>query len=180
MSTLTFFVFETNTIFLPQPLLQSLSRAAAAASSPHTPPHPTHTPHTPSYTDKLEEALLSHQPPTSLPQMMRRIPLPPRRISRSADNSPDVIKRVRHDNNNTEQPQIQATDFSTKNNSLLNNSRHDQGNGNGISNSSSSPSPRLMDEVKNEPLDMICGPNADIDRSTDDTPPHHNRPIVSW
>ncbi|XP_026314064.1 broad-complex core protein isoforms 1/2/3/4/5 isoform X2 [Hyposmocoma kahamanoa] len=159
------------------PLLQSLSRAAAAASSPHTPPHPSHTPHTPSYTDKLEEALLSHQPPTSLPQMMRRIPLPPRRVSRSADNSPDVIKRVRHDNNNTEQPQIQATDFSTKNNSLLNNSRHDQGNGNGISNSSSSPSPRLMDEVKNEPLDMICGPNADIDRSTDDTPPHHNRPI---
>ncbi|XP_049873757.1 broad-complex core protein isoforms 1/2/3/4/5 isoform X1 [Pectinophora gossypiella] len=160
------------------PLVQSLARAAAAAaSSPHTPPQPAHTPHTPSYTEKLEEALMSHQPPTNL-QPMRRIPIPPRRMSRSADNSPDVIKRVRHDNNNTEQPQIHATDFSTKNHSMMNNSRHEGGNnGNGISNSSSSPSPRLMDEVKNEPLDMICGSNADIDRSTDDTPPHSHRPI---
>ncbi|KAI5635183.1 BTB/POZ domain-containing protein [Phthorimaea operculella] len=162
------------------PLVQSLARAAAAAASsphtphtPHTPPHPAHTPHTPSYTEKLEEALLS-QPPTP---MMRRIPLPPRRMSRSADNSPDVIKRVRHDNNNTEQ-QIHATDFSTKHHGMLNNSRHEPGNnGNGISNSSSSPSPRLMDDVKNEPIDMICGSNADIERSIDDTPPHSHRPI---
>ncbi|XP_046965658.1 broad-complex core protein isoform X1 [Vanessa cardui] len=164
------------------PLVQSIARAAAAAaSSPHTPPHPAHTPHaphtphtphTPSYTEKLEEALL-HPPP-----IMRRIPLPPRRMSRSADNSPDVIKRARHDNNN-DQPQIH--DFSTKNHSMVNNTRahNEQGNnGNGISNSSSSPSPRLMDEVKNEPLDMICPSNPDIDRSTDDTPPHsHHRPL---
>ncbi|XP_045772485.1 broad-complex core protein isoform X1 [Maniola jurtina] len=156
------------------PLVQSIARAAAAAaSSPHTPPHPAHTPHaphTPSYTEKLEEALLHP------PSIMRRIPLPPRRMSRSADNSPDVIKRVRHDNNN-DQPQIH--DFSTKNHSMMNNTRaHEQGNGNGISNSSSSPSPRLMDEVKNEPLDMICQSNPDIDRSTDDTPPHsHHRPL---
>ncbi|KAG7308354.1 hypothetical protein JYU34_005550 [Plutella xylostella] len=163
------------------PLVQSLARAAAAAqaaASPHTPPHPAHTPHpphpphTPSYTEKLEEAL--SQPPP-LP-MMRRAPLPPRRISRSADNSPDVIKRARHDNNNTEQSQVH--DFSTKNHNLINNTRAhaDSGNGNGISNSSGSPSPsRLMNEVKDEPLDMICGPNADIDRSIDDTPPHHHR-----
>lgn len=152
------------------PLVQSLARAAEA--SPRTPPHPAHTPHTPSYTDKLEEALLSHPPQSSVHQMMRRVPIPPRRLSRSQDNSPDVIKRTRHDNNNTD-PQIHAADFSTKNHSMVNNTRaHDTGNGNGISNSSSSPSPRLMDEVKNEPLDMICGPNADIDRSTDDTPPH--------
>ncbi|XP_039753213.1 broad-complex core protein-like [Pararge aegeria] len=156
------------------PLVQSIARAAAAAaSSPHTPPHPAHTPHTPhtpSYTEKLEEALLHP------PSIMRRIALPTRRMSRSADNSPDVIKRVRHDNNN-DQPQIH--DFSTKNHSMINNTRaHEQGNGNGISNSSSSPSPRLMDEVKNEPLDMICQSNADIDRSTDDTPPHsHHRPL---
>nr|XP_053610076.1 broad-complex core protein isoforms 1/2/3/4/5 isoform X8 [Plodia interpunctella] len=154
------------------PLLQSL-RASATAPSPHTPPHPAHTPHpvhTPSYNEKLEEALSL---PT--PQMLRRIPLPPRRMSRSADNSPDVIKRPRHDNNNTEQNQVH--DFSTKNS--INNSRHEPGNnGNGISNSSSSPSPRLMDDVvKNEPLDMMCVQNADIDRSTDDTPPHHHRPL---
>ncbi|KAM3957756.1 uncharacterized protein ACR2FA_008192 isoform 2-T2 [Aphomia sociella] len=159
------------------PLLQSLR--ATTAPSPHTPPHPAHTPHTahtPSYSEKLEEALSL---PTSMQHMMRRIPLPPRRISRSADNSPDVIKRPRHDNNNTEQNQVH--DFSTKNHSLVNNTRsHAEpgNNGNGISNSSSSPSPRLMDEVKNEPLDMICVPNADIDRSTDDTPPHpHHRPL---
>ncbi|XP_048478698.1 broad-complex core protein isoforms 1/2/3/4/5 isoform X6 [Plutella xylostella] len=160
------------------PLVQSLARAAAAAqaaASPHTPAHPAHTPHpphTPSYTEKLEEAL--SQPPP-LP-MMRRAPLPPRRISRSADNSPDVIKRARHDNNNTEQSQVH--DFSTKNHNLINNTRAhaDSGNGNGISNSSGSPSPsRLMNEVKDEPLDMICGSNADIDRSIDDTPPHHHR-----
>ncbi|KAL4712067.1 hypothetical protein ACJJTC_005303 [Scirpophaga incertulas] len=154
------------------PLLQTV-RAASMAPSPHTPPHPAHTPHahTPSY-DKLEEALTI---PSSVQNMMRRIPLPPRRLSRS-DNSPDVIKRPRHDNNN-EQPQIH--DFSTKNHALINNTRaHESGNnGNGISNSSSSPSPRLMDEVKNEPLDMICVPNADIDRSTDDTPPHHHRQL---
>ncbi|OWR53165.1 broad-complex isoform Z1 [Danaus plexippus plexippus] len=153
------------------PLVQSIARAAAAAaSSPHTPPHPAHTPqnpHTPSYSEKLEEALLH---PT-----MRRISLPPRRISRSADNSPDVIKRARHDNNND---QAQVHDFSTKNHSMNNTRAHnEQGNGNGISNSSSSPSPRLMDEVKNEPLDMICPSNPDIDRSTDDTPPHHHRPL---
>ncbi|XP_032517191.2 broad-complex core protein isoform X1 [Danaus plexippus] len=153
------------------PLVQSIARAAAAAaSSPHTPPHPAHTPqnpHTPSYSEKLEEALLQ---PT-----MRRISLPPRRISRSADNSPDVIKRARHDNNND---QAQVHDFSTKNHSMNNTRAHnEQGNGNGISNSSSSPSPRLMDEVKNEPLDMICPSNPDIDRSTDDTPPHHHRPL---
>ncbi|CAH0398156.1 unnamed protein product [Chilo suppressalis] len=161
------------------PLLQTV-RASNTAPSPHTPPHPAHTPHaahTPSYTEKLEEALSI---PTTIPNMMgmRRIPLPPRRISRSADNSPDVIKRPRHDNNNTEQPQIH--DFSTKNHPLVNNTRaHESGNnGNGISNSSSSPSPRLMDEVKNEPLDMICVPNAEIDRSTDDTPPHtHHRQL---
>lgn len=164
-----------------QPLLQTM-RASTTAPSPHTPPHPAHTPHlghTPSYTEKLEEALL--QPaPSSVPQI-RRMPMPPRRISRSADNSPDVIKRPRHDNNNSEQPQIHAADFSTKNHSLVNNTRaHESGNnGNGISNSSSSPSPRLMDEVKNEPLDMICPSNQDIDRSTDDTPPHSHRPMVS-
>ncbi|XP_072949647.1 uncharacterized protein br isoform X2 [Epargyreus clarus] len=158
------------------PLVQSIARAAAAAaSSPHTPPHPVHTPHTPhtpNYNEKLEEALLNHPPP-----MMRRIPLPPRRMSRSADNSPDVIKRTRHDNNN-DQPQIH--DFSTKNHSMNNSRAHtEQGNnGNGISNSSSSPSPRLMEEVKNEPLDMICPSNPDIDRSTDDTPPHpHHRAL---
>ncbi|XP_063624437.1 broad-complex core protein isoforms 1/2/3/4/5 isoform X3 [Cydia splendana] len=160
------------------PLVQSLARAAAAAASPHTPPpHPAHAhPHTPSYTDKLEEALLSHPQHSSIQHMMRRVSLPPRRMSRSADNSPDVIKRARHDNNN--ETQIHAADFSTKNHSIINNTRaHEPGNnGNGISNSSSSPSPRLMDEVKNEPLDMICGSNADIDRSTDDTPPHH-RPL---
>ncbi|XP_045498158.1 broad-complex core protein [Colias croceus] len=151
------------------PLVQSLARANTAPS-PHTPPHPAHTSHTPHtphtpYTDKLEEALL-HPP-------IRRLHAPPRRLSRSADNSPDVIKRARHDNNN-DQPQIH--DFSTKN-PLLNNTRaHEQpNNGNGVSNSLS-PSPRLMDEVKNEPLDMICPTNADIDRSTDDTPPHsHHR-----
>lgn len=172
----------SNIPHLSQHLVQSLARAAAAAASPHTPPlHPAHAhPHVPSYTDKLEEALLSHPPHSSVPPMMRRVPLPPRRISRSADNSPDVIKRARHDNNN-EQPQIHAADFSTKNHNMINNTRaHEPGNnGNGISNSSSSPSPRLMDEVKNEPLDMICGSNADIDRSTDDTPPHH-RPHVSF
>ncbi|XP_060803474.1 broad-complex core protein isoforms 1/2/3/4/5 isoform X2 [Amyelois transitella] len=156
------------------PLLQTL-RASATAPSPHTPPHPAHTPHpvhTPSYNEKLEEALSL---PTGVPpQMLRRIPLPPRRMSRSADNSPDVIKRPRHDNNNTEQNQVH--DFSTKNS--INNSRHEPGNnGNGISNSSSSPSPRLMEDVKNEPLDMMCVQNADIDRSTDDTPPHHHRPL---
>ncbi|XP_063383650.1 broad-complex core protein isoforms 1/2/3/4/5 isoform X2 [Cydia fagiglandana] len=160
------------------PLVQSLARAAAAAASPHTPPpHPAHAhPHTPSYTDKLEEALLSHPQHSSIQHMMRRVSLPPRRMSRSADNSPDVIKRARHDNNN--ETQIHAADFSTKNHSIINNTRaHEPGNnGNGISNSSSSPSPRLMDEVKNEPLDMICSSNADIDRSTDDTPPHH-RPL---
>ncbi|CAH0715245.1 unnamed protein product, partial [Brenthis ino] len=156
-------------------LVQSVARAtAAAASSPHTPPHPAHTPqapHTPTYSEKLEEALL--HPPSSI---MRRI-LPPRRMSRSADNSPDVIKRARHDNNN-DQPQIH--DFSTKNHSMVNNTRaHEQGNnGNGICNSSSSPSPRLMDEVKNEPLELMCPSNPDIDRSTDDTPPHsHHRPL---
>ncbi|XP_063536752.1 broad-complex core protein isoforms 1/2/3/4/5 isoform X3 [Cydia strobilella] len=160
------------------PLVQSLARAAAAAASPRTPPpHPAHAhPHTPSYTDKLEEALLSHPQHSSIQHMMRRVSLPPRRMSRSADNSPDVIKRARHDNNN--ETQIHAADFSTKNHSIINNTRaHEAGNnGNGISNCSSSPSPRLMDEVKNEPLDMICGSNADIDRSTDDTPPHH-RPL---
>ncbi|XP_052753449.1 broad-complex core protein isoforms 1/2/3/4/5 isoform X3 [Galleria mellonella] len=155
------------------PLLQTLR--ATTAPSPHTPPHPAHIPHTahtPTYSEKLEEAL-SHGGPFS-----RRLPLPPRRISRSADNSPDVIKRPRHDNNNTEN---QVHDFSTKNHSLVNNTRshvEPGNNGNGISNSSSSPSPRLMDEVKNEPLDMICVPNADIDRSTDDTPPHtHHRAL---
>lgn len=111
--------------------------------------------------------------------MMRRIPLPPPRRMSSTDNSPDVIKRPRHDNNNTESPQMHAADFSTKNHSILNSRGHEQGNnGNGISNSSSSPSPRLMDEVKNEPVDMICPSNPDIDRCTDDTPPHtHHRPI---
>lgn len=158
-------------------------RASATAPSPHTPPHAAHTPHhghTPSFTEKLEEALL--QPTSSVPQMGRRMPLPSNRInSRSADNSPDVIKRPRHENNN-EQPQIHAADFSTKNHHPINNTRaHESGNnGNGISNSSSSPSPRLMDEVKNEPLDMICPSNPDMDRSTDDTPPHSHRPIVSW
>lgn len=152
---------------------------SSTAPSPHTPPHPAHmphTPHTPSYNEKLEEALL--QPTSS--HLMRRIPIPSRRMSSSTDNSD--VKRPRHDNNNTEQPQIHAADFSTKNHSLVNNTRaHESGNnGNGISNSSSSPSPRLMDEVKNEPLDMICQSNPDIDRSTDDTPPHsHLRPLVS-
>ncbi|XP_037294514.1 broad-complex core protein isoforms 1/2/3/4/5 isoform X3 [Manduca sexta] len=161
------------------PLLQTMR--TSAAPSPHTPPHTAHSshmPHTPNYTEKLEEALL--QPSSSVPPMMRRIPLPPpRRMSSSADNSPDVIKRPRHDNNN-EQPQIHAADFSTKNHSMVNNRAHAEpgNNGNGISNSSSSPSPRLIDEVKNEPLDMICPSNPDIDRSTDDTPPHsHHRPM---
>lgn len=168
---------KLHVIVCSQPLVQSIARAAAAAaSSPHTPPHPAHTPqtpHTPNYSEKLEEALL-HPPP-----ILRRINLPPRRMSRSADNSPDVIKRARHDNNN-DQPQIH--DFSTKNHSMINNTRaHEQGNnGNGISNSSSSPSPRLIDEVKNEPLELMCQSNPDIDRSTDDTPPHsHHRPLVS-
>ncbi|XP_041979345.1 broad-complex core protein isoforms 1/2/3/4/5 isoform X4 [Aricia agestis] len=142
------------------PILQSLARASTAAPSPHTPPHPAHTPlpahppHTPhppltpSYTEKLEDALLYPQ---------RRVTLPPRRLSR-AESSPD-IKRARHDNNND-----QIHDFSTK--GAVNN------NGNGVSNSSSSPSPRLMDEVKHEPLDM-CPPDAE----RDDTPPHtHHRP----
>ncbi|XP_049694103.1 broad-complex core protein isoform X3 [Helicoverpa armigera] len=155
------------------PLLQPMR--APSTTSPHTPPHSahsTHISHAPSY-DRLEEALL--QPTSSsVQQLMRRTPLPPRRLSRSADNSPDVIKRPRHDNNN-EQPQIHATDFSTKNNT---HSRHETGNnGNGISNSSSSPSPRLIDEVKNEPIDMCPSSNPDIDRSTDDTPPHHHRPL---
>ncbi|GBP16001.1 hypothetical protein EVAR_94349_1 [Eumeta japonica] len=163
----------------PLAQVQSLARAAAA-SSPRTPPHPAHTPHpphTPSFTEKLEEALLSHPPPVQPNPMMRRVPLPPRRMSRSADNSPDVIKRIRHDNNN-DQPQIQAADFSTKNHSLVNN-RHDSGNnGNGISTSSGSPSPRL-DDVKHEPLDMICS-GTEAERATDDTPPHHHhRPHVS-
>nr|WNT94919.1 ecdysone-inducible protein Br-C [Lymantria dispar] len=145
-------------------------------TSPHTPPHPLGTPitHTSTY-DRLEEALL--QPPPSGVPLMRRTPLPPRRISRSADNSPDVIKRSRHENNN-DQPQMQATDFSLSK-SHPNSRGHEAGNnGNGISNSSSSPSPGLMDEVKNEPLDMICSSNPDIERSADDTPPHsHHRPL---
>ncbi|KAJ8722332.1 hypothetical protein PYW08_004734 [Mythimna loreyi] len=156
------------------PLLQPMR--APSTTSPHTPPHSahsTHISHTPSY-DRLEEALL--QPSSSVQQMMRRTPLPPRRLSRSADNSPDVIKRPRHDNNN-EQPQIHATDFSTKNNTHARGHNETGNNGNGISNSSSSPSPRLMDDVKNEPIDMICPSNPDIDRSTDDTPPHHHRPL---
>ncbi|NP_001104804.1 broad-complex core protein isoforms 1/2/3/4/5 isoform X1 [Bombyx mandarina] len=158
------------------PLLQTMR--SSAAPSPHTPPHPAHSTHIPQpYPDKLEEALL--QPSSSIPPMMRRIPLPPPRRMSSTDNSPDVIKRPRHDNNNTESPQMHAADFSTKNHSILNSRGHEQGNnGNGISNSSSSPSPRLMDEVKNEPVDMICPSNPDIDRCTDDTPPHtHHRPI---
>ncbi|XP_022837814.1 broad-complex core protein isoform X2 [Spodoptera litura] len=155
------------------PLMQPAR--APSTTSPHTPPHSahsTHISHTPSY-DRLEEALL--QPTSSsVQQLMRRTPLPPRRLSRSADNSPDVIKRPRHDNNN-EQPQIH--DFSTKNNTHARAHNESGNNGNGISNSSSSPSPRLMDDVKNEPIDMICPSNPDIDRSTDDTPPHHHRPL---
>ncbi|CAH0692086.1 unnamed protein product [Spodoptera exigua] len=155
------------------PLMQPAR--APSTTSPHTPPHSahsTHISHTPSY-DRLEEALL--QPTSSsVQQLMRRTPLPPRRLSRSADNSPDVIKRPRHDNNN-EQPQIH--DFSTKNNTHARAHNETGNNGNGISNSSSSPSPRLMDDVKNEPIDMICPSNPDIDRSTDDTPPHHHRPL---
>ncbi|XP_035439846.1 broad-complex core protein isoform X1 [Spodoptera frugiperda] len=155
------------------PLMQPAR--APSTTSPHTPPHSahsTHISHTPSY-DRLEEALL--QPTSSsVQQLMRRTPLPPRRLSRSADNSPDVIKRPRHDNNN-EQPQIH--DFSTKNNTHARAHNETGNNGNGISNSSSSPSPRLMEDVKNEPIDMICPSNPDIDRSTDDTPPHHHRPL---
>ncbi|XP_075977613.1 broad-complex core protein isoform X4 [Anticarsia gemmatalis] len=157
------------------PLLQPMR--APSTTSPHTPPHPhtTHIAHTPSY-ERLEEALM--QPASSSVPLMRRTPLPPRRLSRSADNSPDVIKRPRHENNN-EQPQIHATDFSTKNHTNSRGHNESGNNGNGISNSSSSPSPRLMEEVvKNEPLDMICPSNPDIDRSTDDTPPHsHHRPL---
>lgn len=161
-----------------QPLLQPMR--APSTTSPHTPPHSahsTHISHTASY-DRLEEALL--QPTSSsVSQLMRRTPLPQRRLSRSADNSPDVIKRTRHDNNN-EQPQIHATDFSTKNNTHARGHNESGNNGNGISNSSSSPSPRLMEDVKNEPMELICPSNPDIDRSTDDTPPHHHRPLVSW
>ncbi|XP_026738697.1 broad-complex core protein isoform X1 [Trichoplusia ni] len=157
------------------PLLQSVR--APSTTSPHTPPHSahsTHISHAPSY-ERLEEALL--QPTSSaVQQLIRRTPLPPRRLSRSADNSPDVIKRPRHENNN-EQPQIHATDFSTKNHTNARAHNETGNNGNGISNSSSSPSPRLIDDVKNEPIDMICPSNPDIDRSTDDTPPHHHRPL---
>lgn len=170
----------TNTLLirasLPQTLLQPFR--APSTTSPHTPPHSisAQIPHTPSY-ERLEEALLQPSPSMAIP---RRTPLPPRRHSRSTDNSPDVIKRPRHENNN-EQPQIHATDFSTNKNHNNSRSHNESGNnGNGISNSSSSPSPRLIDDVKHEPLDMICPSNTDIDRSTDDTPPHSlHRQLVS-
>lgn len=131
----------------------------------------------------------------------------PRRISRSYDNSPDAHKRPRHDNNNTEQlshmpPQGNLPhDFSTKHhqhsimnnqslnssimgNPIMNNQHSADGgnngnNNNGVSNSSGSPSPGLMDDVKNEPMELLCGVATDLDRS-DDSPPSHQRPHVRF
>ncbi|XP_077298553.1 broad-complex core protein isoform X2 [Arctopsyche grandis] len=163
--------------------MQSMARAAAAGAAAAATPPPG-GPLAPAYCDKLEEALLSHPHSalTTVHQQLRRNHHP-RRVSRSSDNSPDAAKRPRHDNNNTDlvsqMPQLTPADFSTKHhlNSRLNHHHEPAGNnnGNGVSNSSGSPSPRLIDDVKHEPIDLLCGAAADLDRNDESPPPQHHR-----
>lgn len=129
-----------------------------------------------------------------------------RRISSEPDSEQHKRSRAEHiignnnnnnNNNNMElplnqaPPQVAPTDFSpsamknSMNNSVTSNTNlKTEIEGNGISSTerdSSSPSPgsRTMDDVKSEPMELLCGSNADLDNSTDSIEANNAEPTPS-
>lgn len=164
--------------------------------------------HQQSFTDKLVEEALFTSPasPThgaTVNQLLRRAATTHRR-ERRISSEPDsehkrsraehIIGNINNNNNNMElplnqpPPQVAPTDFSPsamKNsiNNVTSNSKPEI-EGNGISSTerdSSSPSPgaRTLDDVKSEPMELLCGSNADLDNSNDSLEANNAEPAPS-
>ncbi|XP_065155681.1 broad-complex core protein isoforms 1/2/3/4/5 isoform X3 [Atheta coriaria] len=165
--------------------VQSLVRAQQQAPTSN---------HHPAFPDRLmEEAMfpLPTSPPhgATVNQLLRRAAMQHRRDRRISQDPDADHKRSRseHLNNNNNElnlshhapPQTQPTDFSPTamkhnniNSSLMNSIKNDiEGNGissteHGSSPSSPSPTSNSRDEVKSEPMEMLCTTNQD-DHSND-------------
>lgn len=165
--------------------------------------------HQQSFTDKLVEEALFTSPasPThaaTVNQLLRRAVSAHRRERRISSDPDSEHKRSRADhmiginnnnnNNNMElppsqpPPQVAPTDFSPSamKNSMSNISSNlkAEAEGNGISSTerdSASPSPttRILDDVKSEPMELLCGTNTELDNSTDSVEANNAEPASS-